>query len=279
MKPYQIGMVTWSLQIPDLGETLKVIKNELGLRLVQVGIMSPKELADPDKTISTVKGSGLTVSAMCVGFGEFGEDYTTIQTIARTGGYIHDDTWQKRYAKTVAVANITQELGVEMLATHIGFVPHEKSHPKYAVMVDRLKRICDDLGERGLTLLMETGQEKAEALADFIAEVDRPNIRVNFDPANMILYGVGEPIKAIDVLKDKIAHVHMKDGKWSAKPGEEWGQDVVLGTGDANIPGVVTKLREVGYAGPLVIEREAGPDRFADIQAAIALLESLGGQR
>jgi len=109
MKSYQIGMVTWSLQIPDLGETLKVIKNELGLRLVQVGFMSPKELADPDKTISTIKGSGLAVSATCVGFGEFGEEYTSIETIARTGGYIHDDTWQKRYAKTVAAAGVSRD--------------------------------------------------------------------------------------------------------------------------------------------------------------------------
>lgn len=279
MKSYQIGMVTWSLQIPDLGETLKVIKNELGLRLVQVGFMSPKELADPDKTISTIKGSGLAVSATCVGFGEFGEEYTSIETIARTGGYIHDDTWQKRYAKTVAAADVSRELGVEMLATHIGFVPHDKSHPQYAVMVDRLKKICDALGERGLTLLMETGQEKAEALAAFIDDVGQPNIRVNFDPANMILYGVGEPIEAIGILKDMIAHVHMKDGKWSTRPGQDWGQDVVLGTGDANIPGVVDKLREIGYAGPLVIEREAGPDRLPDVRAAIALLESLGAKR
>ncbi|NLX14347.1 MAG: sugar phosphate isomerase/epimerase [Phycisphaerales bacterium] len=279
MKPYQIGAVTWSLQIPDLGENLKVIKNELGLRLVQVGFMGANDLADPDKIISSVKGSGLKVSATCVGFGELGEDYTTIETIARSGGYMPDETWKQRYAKTVAVANINQELGVEFLATHVGFVPHDHSHPQYAVMVDRLKRICDALGERGLTLLMETGQEQANALSAFIVAVGLPNIRVNFDPANMVLYGVGEPVEAVDILKDKIVHVHMKDGKWADKPGIDWGQDVVLGTGDANIPGVVDKLREIGYAGPLVIEREAGNERFADIQKAISLLESLGAIR
>ena len=44
---------------------------------------------------------------------------------------------------------------------------------------------------------LETGQETADGLLQFIADVGRDNLFVNFDPANMILYGTGEPIEAL----------------------------------------------------------------------------------
>jgi sugar phosphate isomerase/epimerase len=210
-----------------------------------------------------------------VGFA--GEDYTTIQSIAKTGGYKPDHDWEERYAKTVAVADLTRQLGVKLLAAHIGFVPHDPKDPQHAVMVDRLKRICDALGQRGITLVMETGQEKAEDLLTFIAAVGYNNIRVNFDPANMILYGVGEPVEAVGILRDKIIHVHMKDANWSSEPTRSWGEEVVLGSGEADIPRIVSKLRSGGYAGPLVIEREAGDQRIADIQEAIQFLRAMLG--
>jgi len=274
MQPLQTGVCTWSLAIPDLATTLATVKNELGLSLVHLGFMDDG-YKDRDKTLETIKASGLEISATCVAFA--GEDYSSIQQIAETGGFKPDHDWDSRLAKTVAVADITKELGVKMLAAHIGFVPHDKNDPKHAVMVDRTKLICDELGQRGVTLVMETGQEKAEDLVEFIAAVGRDNIGVNFDPANMILYGVGNPIEAIEVLKEKIVHVHMKDATWSAKPGQEWGAEVVLGTGEADIPQVVSKLRAVGYQGALSIEREAGDQRIADIKEAISLLTSLKG--
>ncbi|HQE29452.1 MAG TPA: sugar phosphate isomerase/epimerase family protein, partial [Phycisphaerae bacterium] len=149
--------------------------------------------------------------------------------------------------------------------------------PKYAVMVDRARRIADALGERGVKLVMETGQESPENLIAFMDAVGRPNVAVNFDPANMILYGVGEPVEAVSLLRDRIAHVHMKDATWSAKPREQWGEEVVLGTGEADIPRIVSKLRAQGYTGTLAIEREAGNQRVADIAEAIKLLKSLLG--
>jgi sugar phosphate isomerase/epimerase len=124
---------------------------------------------------------------------------------------------------------------------------------------------------------METGQERAENLLEFIDAVERDNIRINFDPANMILYGVGDPLQAVDILKDKIVHCHMKDATWSKEPTRTWGEEVVLGTGQANIPKLIAKLRSHGYTGPLVIEREAGDQRIADIKTAISLLERTVG--
>jgi len=274
MQALPIGVCNWSLRIPDLGEAFATIKNKLGLGLVHLGFWDDA-FKDTERIIGLLKQHGLAVSATCLGFE--GEDYSTIQKIAETGGYKPDAFWPQRLAKTTAFADFTVALGVKLLSAHIGFVPHDKADRQYTMMVDRLRQVCDLLGAKGVTLVMETGQEKAEALMEFITAVGRPNIAVNFDPANMILYGVGEPVEAIGVLKDKIVHCHMKDATWSARPTREWGEEVVLGTGQADIPRVVSKLRAVGYRGPLIIEREAGNQRVADVQEAVDLLKSLVG--
>lgn len=274
MQPLPIGVCSWSLRIPDLGQTLSTIKNELGLNLVQLGFFDDS-YQDAGLIVKTAKAGGLEVSATCIGFA--GEDYSSIQNIAQTGGYMPDHEWKRRLAKTIAVADLTVKLGTKLLAAHIGFVPHNSSDAKYAVMVERLQRICSELAQRGLTLVMETGQEKAEALMQFIAAVGCDNIAINFDPANMILYGVSEPLPAIEVLKEKIIHMHMKDATWSDQPGKTWGTEVVLGTGQADIPAIVNRMKTFGYTGPLVIEREVGdtPTRIADIKKAIKLLRTI----
>jgi len=275
MKPLEIGVCSWSLAIKDLGKTLETIRQELGLRVVQVGFFGeaiPTQ-AEHDRIAELVKASGLEASATCIGF--VGEDYSTIQRIAATGGFVPDDLFDLRYRQTLSVADLTRRMGLTRLALHVGFVPHDRSSPAYRTMVDRLRRVTDGLGERGITLLMETGQEPADALVRFIDDVGRPNVRVNFDCANMVLYGAGDPVEAVEILGDRIAHVHMKDATWSSTPGKTWGQEVPLGDGDADIPRVVSKLRAIGYRGPLVIEREGGTNRLGDIRDAAELLQSL----
>lgn len=274
MEPLQIGVCSWSLKMPDIGDALVAVKHELGLNLVQIGFWD-EGFKQTDRIIKLIERTGLEVSATCIGFE--GEDYSSIRRIAETGGFKPDNEWPRRLAKTKAFADFTAALNVKMLACHIGFVPHDKSESVYAVMVDRIKQVCDVLAHRDLTLVMETGQERAENLLEFIDAVERDNIRINFDPANMILYGVGDPLQAVDILKDKIVHCHMKDAVWSREPTKIWGEEVVLGTGQANIPKLIAKLRSYGYTGPLVIEREAGNQRIADIKTAIGLLEKVVG--
>lgn len=275
MKPLQIGVCSWSLRQPDLATALKVAKEQLGLSLMQVGFFDEAVLdASGDRAVvDAVQVSGVEVSATCVGF--VGEDYSSIDAIAQTGGYRPDDQFAARLAKTIRVRDLTVALGAPMMTTHIGFVPAGGSGPAYVTMVERLKRVCDALDEKGIVLTMETGQESAEHLMQFIEDVDRRNIRVNFDPANMVLYGVGDPVEAVGVLGERIAHVHCKDAKFSDSPGKAWGQEVPLGEGEANVSGVLSKLRQIGYTGPLVIEREGGDDRIGDVRAGISFLQSL----
>jgi sugar phosphate isomerase/epimerase len=96
---------------------------------------------------------------------------------------------------------------------------------------------------------------------------------VNFDPANMILYGAGDPIEAIRTLGRHVRHVHVKDATASDRPGEAWGEEVAFGTGQVGPQRFLAALHRIDYRGPLAIEREAGNQRMADVRAAIEALQ------
>ena len=144
--------------------------------------------------------------------------------------------------------------------------------------MDVTRQLCDQCKANGQFLHLETGQETAEGLLEFIKQVDRDNLKINFDPANMILYGTGEPIEALKAVGGHVRSIHCKDGTWSDKPGETWGAEVPLGEGDVNMHAYLTTLKEIGYTGPLTIEREIPQDperQKAEIGKAIELLTRL----
>jgi len=125
---------------------------------------------------------------------------------------------------------------------------------------------------------LETGQESSAGLMQFIEAVGRDNLFVNFDPANLILYGLAEPIAALKEVGKYVRSIHCKDAKWGTHPGEEWGEEVALGEGDVGMENYLRTLKEIGYTGPLTIEREIAHDpdkQKADIGAAVKLLEEL----
>ena len=122
------------------------------------------------------------------------------------------------------------------------------------------REICDHCAGNGQRLHLETGQETADALLEFITDVGRDNLFVNFDPANMILYGSGEPIEALRKVGRFVRSVHCKDGRWSDRPGETWGAETPLGEGDVGMENFLRTLAEIGYEGPLTIEREIPQD-------------------
>src|SRR6185369_6189844 len=107
--------------------------------------------------------------------------------------------------------------------------------------------VCDHLLTSGQSLHLETGQEPADILLNFLQDVELDNLFVNFDPANMILYGVGEPLPALRTLGRYVRSVHCKDAKWSDRPGETWGKEVPLGAGAVDFPAYLRTLAEIGY--------------------------------
>jgi len=268
---HDIGACSWSLAPKDTAELIANVK-KLGLQHVQIALGGLVMLDDKRKyqELGLLKNSGLVFTAGMIGFP--GEDYSTIAAIRKTGGYVSEEEFPMRKQLTKAAAQLANELGLKLLSTHIGFVP-PSSDPNYQAMLGRICEVATDLGALGMDLLMETGQESAPELLQFLNDLRCKNVKVNFDPANMILYGAGDPIEAIGILGRHIAHVHVKDATMSRQPSVDWGSEVPFGAGQVPPKEFLRALHDVGYRGPLIIEREAGATRMADIAFAVETLK------
>jgi sugar phosphate isomerase/epimerase len=189
-------------------------------------------------------------------------------------------TRAEREERTKEISDFATILGVTSIACHIGFVPEDRSDPNYTGVRDLVRRLCDYASRHGQTFALETGQETAANLLAFFRDVDRANLGINFDPANMILYGSGDPIEALEILGPHVISVHAKDGDWPPKgvPGA-LGTEQPLGSGAVGMERFVKKLQDIGFRGPLNVEREVEnqDERLRDVGAGIELLRRLTG--
>lgn len=277
-EPMQVGLMFWTggeLGVDASPDEIVDSVRSFGVSCGQIGVHGDARLSDSYAQVwrSALERGGLRVATAFTGFR--GESYASIPICAETVGYVPRATREERERRTYEVAGFAHRLGIPGLATHIGCLPHDPEDPDYVAVLELVRRVCDRCAEHGQTFALETGQEPATALLDFLRAADRPNLGINFDPANMILYGSGQPMAALDALKDHILTVHCKDGTWPVTPGE-WGCETPLGEGDVGMGRYVATLREIGYTGPLTIEREiVGEKQREDIRHAIALLEGL----
>ncbi len=260
-----------------LGVRLEVA-HELGIPTIHLHApkRSTRTREQAEKFLAKLKEFGITISVVFGGFE--GESYADIPTVVRTIGLVPPETRAERTQEMKEIADFARVLGVDAVALHVGFIPEGPSEPLYSQVLSVTREVCDRCKENGQRLHLETGQESADGLLRFIGDVGRDNLFVNFDPANMILYGSGEPIEALRKVGHLVRSVHCKDAKWAAKPGEEWGTEVPLGEGDVGMENFVRTLAEIGYDGPLTIEREIPeqPERQkAEIGQGVQLLNEL----
>jgi sugar phosphate isomerase/epimerase len=272
---HEIGVCTWSLRPADMADLVAQVK-QLELNHIQLALAPLLSLDDKRKhqELGHLRAAGFQITGGMIAFP--GEDYSSIAMIRDTGGYVPDKDWDVRKQMTIQAGKLAAELGVKLLSTHVGFIPKSNS-VNYGILVGRIREIAAALGEFGVDLLMETGQEQGAELLQFLNDLAVRNIHINFDPANMILYGAGDPIEAIQTLGRHIRHVHIKDGTLSKQPGVKWGEEVPFGTGQVPVRQFLSALKSVGYAGPLVIEREAGETRLKDVRTAIESLRAVAG--
>ena len=224
--------------------------------------------------------AGIAITLVFCGFP--GESYASIAETQRTVGLVPRDNRQERIGQTRQIIDFAAALETPGVGIHMGFLPEDASSPDFAELVEVTAGLCDYCAQRGLVMNLETGQESADGLLAFFEAVDRPNLGINFDPANMILYGSGEPIEALRKVGRHVKSVHAKDALWSDRPGETFGTEVPLGEGKVGMEAYLKTLDEFGYTGPLTIEREiqvkAEADaqrQLDDIRKAIDLLEGL----
>jgi len=261
----RIAVCSWSLQAATPRELTEKIQ-ATGISRVQLALDPLRE--DPavwGETGELLKQAGITIiSGM---FGCLGEDYSTLDTIRVTGGIAPDETWDENLENIRATVEIAKNLGLKLVTFHAGFVPHDPADPGFSKMANRLKAVAELFAAADMLLGLETGQETADGLAALLEKLRQPNVIVNFDPANMLLYGKGDPIEAVRVLAPWIRQIHVKDANQTAVPGT-WGEEVAVGTGQVDWPAFFSTLAQVGFTGDIVIEREAGDQRVADICTA-----------
>lgn len=263
----------------DAGLGVKLeVAHELGVPTIH--LHAPQAATrTPDnarKFLDKLNDLGIRIS--CVFGGFEGESYADIPTVTRTVGLVPPETRAARTREMKEIADFARQLEVDVVALHLGYVPHDTADPLYNDVLAVTRDLCDHCRRQGQALHLETGQETAASLVQFIRDVARENLFVNFDPANMILYGSGEPIEALEMVGPWVRSVHCKDATWAKNPGQEWGAETPLGEGDVGMERYLQTLDKIGYTGPLTIEREIPqePERQkAEIGRALALLREL----
>jgi sugar phosphate isomerase/epimerase len=274
LRDLEIGVMFWAGRDPL--ETVREVK-ALGVRAGQIGVPGDMPLAGAAAAWKrALDQEDFTVVTVFCSY--IGESYADVPTVQQTVGFIPPATRQEREQRTKEVSDFAAEVGVKSIACHIGFVPENRTDPAYLDVLHLVRRICDHAGKHGQTFALETGQEPADVLLTFLRDVDRKNIGINFDPANMIMYGTGDPIQALGVLAPHVISVHCKDGEWPPKGvASALGTEKPLGEGAVGMSQFMDKLKQIGYKGALNIEREIEDQeqKKVDMRNGVKLLEKL----
>ena len=261
----RLGVCSWSLR-PKTAADLVASVARLGLPKVQLAL--GPVLEDPaafGDVMPRLRDAGVRIASGMLE--AVGEDYSTLETIKATGGVRPDEHWPATLERARGVAALAAAEDLPLVTLHAGFIPHDSGDPARTVVLDRLRTLADLFGDHGVRVGLETGQETAATLLGALAELDHENVGVNFDPANMILYGMGDPVESLRLLADHVVQVHAKDARPTETPGT-WGREVPLGTGVVDWSDFLDVVATLDRTIDVVIEREAGDARESDILAA-----------
>lgn len=273
IEPLAIGVCSWALNVKSVKE-LRKLCDQLKVNVIQIACGDPFHASwdEGDAMPEAALAAGFQMSCSMLGFP--GEDYTTPQSIHASGGFGPKHLRQERLDRFAWALDRTKKLGLSDIMFHAGFVP-EKSDADYQPFLTTLRKAADLAQERGIVCALETGQESSDQLLSFAADLQRPNVRINFDPANLLLYDRDEPLPALKKVGHLVQSVHVKDAVRPAKKGD-WGTEVPLGQGAVNMVAFVNTLKEVGYRGPLCIERCVSDQEVAirDVAAGIEVLQN-----
>jgi sugar phosphate isomerase/epimerase len=268
-----IGCALWSLGVPDTVQSLGTA-SRIGFKAVQFAFLQAADLeaAGLKAVTAALKRTGLEVPAGMIAFA--GESYASIAAVRATGGFAPAGFFAERLEHCRRTGRALAALGIRHVTTHAGFIP-EPGDAAYGGVLERVGRAVDALHEAGLTVGLETGQETSAVLLEVLKDLGRDFLSVNFDPANLVLYGVEDPVEAAHAVARHVSMMHAKDATWSARPRQDWGAEVPLGKGAVDLGMVLAALAGGGFAGAIIVEREAGDDRAGDLAAGRGFLEKL----
>ena len=245
---------------------------ELGFPTAQVSISSPDDTTLEKLKAALEKHKVEATSAVCSGPGR---DIYNFYQGPQTIGLIPRATRAARIAHMKAVADFAQKAGIPAIQGHCGFIPEDPNDPVYTEAVDAIREVAQYCKTKGLNLRCETGQETPITLVRAIKDVGTGNVGVNFDAANLVMYGKGNPVDAFHLLRPYIQGVHVKNGVYPQDP-RQLGEETPVSNGIVDWPMLIRRLRETGYTGALTIEREiSGPQQTEDVLRAKSYIEEL----
>lgn len=257
---------------------------------------------DPDAAMAKIKALGLpTCQAYAEEFGEglagklvaalekYGIEATSI-VVGGPGkevwdfyggpvtiGLVPRATRAARIAQIKKASDFAKECGVPAVQTHCGFIPENPNEELYKETVAAMREVAEYCRKNGQNFRYETGQETPITLVRAIQDVGLDNQGVNFDLANLILYGKANPVDAIEILGPYVQGIHAKDGLWPTNP-KELGEEVAIGKGKVDFPKIIARLKEMKYPGAVTIEREiSGPQQMEDVRREKEYLERMIG--
>lgn len=258
-------------------DTYKKFKGvrDFGFEYCQLLCQNPDYLTDEnaERVIDAMKAHGVKISTFWCGWSgrqvwDFYEGPTTIGIVPR-------DTREIRTAELKRGSDFAKKLGVDKMATHLGFIPENPNDPEFIPIAETVRDIANYCKSNGQSFLFETGQETPITLLRLIEAAGCDNLGINFDTANLILYGKANPVDAIDILGKYVKDMHAKDGLYPTNP-RHLGEERRLGEGAVDFPALLGKLMNMGYDGHITIEREiTGDKQIADIKHAKEYLEGI----
>ena len=255
-------------------EKIKSVK-EMGFSSCQICCWNMEAYTDEnaEKILTALKENGVTISTLWCGWR--GKAAWNFYEGQNTLGLVPNVMREERTEDLLRGSDFGKKLGVTQIATHAGFLPENPMSDLYSEVIVTLRKIASYCQKNGQYFLFETGQETPVTLRRAIEDIGLPNLGINLDPANLILYGKANPVDALDTFGQYVKDIHGKDGCYPTN-GRELGKETALGEGKVNYPAFIARLKEIGYDGPITIEREiSGDQQVKDILMAKKLLTKL----
>lgn len=265
MSTRNLAVCSWSLRPHDPAELVERLR-ATGMNRVQLAL-APM-VAQPEVwsgVIDVLRANKIVIESGMLAMAS--EDYSSIARIRETGGVRPDAHWPANLARAKHVADIAKQFGIALVTFHAGFLPAHVGDPARATMINRLREVVDLFAHAGAHVAFETGQESADTLNGVLDELDRAHAGVNFDPANMLLYGLDDPIEAFEKLLSRVRQVHAKDAIASGKT-DVWGRETAVGKGQVPWQKFMWMVSTLPSHVSVVIEREGGERRVEEIIAA-----------
>ena len=248
---------------------------DLGFKTCQLQCWKPElyteKLAKKIKKQS--RDSKISVAALWAGWS--GPAVWNFMEGPLTLGLVPSEWRTQRVKELKEGADFAEAIGAPAIITHLGFIPENPNDPAYNPLLEAVQDIAEYCKKKSLGFWFESGQETPVTLLRLIEDLDMPNTGINFDTANLILYGKGNSCDALDVFGQYVRNLHAKDGFYPTN-GRELGIEVPLGQGRAMMSEIIKKLAKIGFNGEIIIEREiVGEQQQRDINEARDYLQKL----